>query len=303
MMKISVLMAVYDPDPLWWSAQLASLDAQTAELSLEIRDDASPGWTGEALRAFIADHYHRPFSFARNGENLGSVSTFALLTRETKGEVLLYCDQDDIWEPEKAAATAALLVQGVSLGYCGLRCIDGEGMPAPSLRLPVREGYGLLKKLLYHNWIPGCALAVRREDALASLPWKEGVHDQLLAIHCARLGRFAREPRPLLRYRLHGGNQTGRLRRVSDRESYIARRVEPFARQMSALAGKYPDPEVRAAHAWGNARIAWFQGEKGSFFKLLGGLFSEPRYTLLDIAVKLLPEKKAAALLCRLGRK
>lgn len=302
-MRIAVLMAVYDPNPRWWGEQLASLEKQTAEIFLRIRDDASPHWTEEALRAFAAERYHRPYTLERNPENLGSNGTFARLTREAEEEVLFYCDQDDIWEPEKIAATAALLTPGISLAYCGIAPMDGEGQPLPPLKLNYRTGTGLVKPLLYHNWIMGCALAVRREDAQASLPWVEGMHDQLLAIHCARLGGLAREPRPLLWYRVHGSNQTGTLRGVDSRETYLSRRVEPFARRTAALAEKYGDPEMQAAADWGQARLAWFRGERGSFFRLLGGLSADPRYTVSDIAVKLLPRRWAAGLLLRLGGK
>lgn len=42
-----------------------------------------------------------PYEICRNEENPGSSLTFERLTREAEGKYFVYCDQDDMWLPEK----------------------------------------------------------------------------------------------------------------------------------------------------------------------------------------------------------
>ena len=109
--QIAILMAVYEPRPDWLREQLASLNAQTyPNLKLYVRDDCSPTVPFEAVQACVAECITAfPYEIARNEENLGSNKTFERLTAETDGELLAYCDQDDVWLPEKLEVRQELL--------------------------------------------------------------------------------------------------------------------------------------------------------------------------------------------------
>ena len=100
---ISILMAVYEPRIDWLREQLVSLNEQTyPNLRLYIRDDCSPTVSYEQIQSCVQDCItHFPYTITRSEKNLGSNGTFELLTREAEGVLFAYCDQDDVWLPEK----------------------------------------------------------------------------------------------------------------------------------------------------------------------------------------------------------
>lgn len=100
---ISILMAVYEPRMDWLREQLESLEAQTyPNLRLYVRDDCSPTVPFEEIEELVRECIRSfPYEIHRNPENLGSNLTFERLTQEAEGECFAYCDQDDVWLPEK----------------------------------------------------------------------------------------------------------------------------------------------------------------------------------------------------------
>ena len=100
---ISILMAVYEPRMDWLREQLVSLNEQTyPNLRLYIRDDGSSAVSYEQMRSCVQECITRfSYTIARNEKNVGSNSTFELLTGEAEGDLFAYCDQDDVWLPEK----------------------------------------------------------------------------------------------------------------------------------------------------------------------------------------------------------
>ena len=100
---IAILMAVYEPRLDWLQEQLRSLEQQTyPNLRLYLRDDCSPTVSIQEIQSCVqACILSFPYELYRNEMNLGSNKTFELLTQEADGGYFAYCDQDDIWLPEK----------------------------------------------------------------------------------------------------------------------------------------------------------------------------------------------------------
>ena len=127
---IAILMAVYEPDLGWLGEQLRSLNAQSyPNLCLYIRDDCSPTVpfericqiAGQCVDAF-------PWRACRNEKNVGSTKTFALLAGEASGEYFAFCDQDDVWLPDKLQKCYEAASAGsATMAYCGQSVIDGRG--------------------------------------------------------------------------------------------------------------------------------------------------------------------------------
>ena len=69
-----------------------------------------------------------PYSITRNEENLGSNGTFERLTREAEGDLFAYCDQDDIWLPEKLTVLQKAMEREQALVVCSdMYIIDSSG--------------------------------------------------------------------------------------------------------------------------------------------------------------------------------
>ena len=294
---ISILMAVYEPRMDWLREQLESLNAQTyPNLRLYVRDDCSPTvpfadierLVGECVTAF-------PWSIGRNGENLGSNRTFERLTEEAEGDYFAYCDQDDVWLPEK------LGVLEEQIGSAGLICsdvlpMDASGAPLAGSITALRprhifhQGSGLSDHFLYRNFVIGCTMLIRSELAKAAVPFAQSmVHDHYLAWYCALEHEIAVADRPLLRYRLHGNNQTGVLAHITTKEDYIALHLNGFLNRVSELSRRAQTPGLKDALAWGQARRDNAQRKRGAVRRLWSLRRQNPSTTLFEIIALRLP--------------
>ena len=71
-----------------------------------------------------------PYELQRNERNLGSNRTFELLTENSDGAYIAYCDQDDIWFPEKILRLYEAIQGGNSImAYCDMCVIDAHRNP------------------------------------------------------------------------------------------------------------------------------------------------------------------------------
>ena len=163
--QISILMAVYEPRMDWLRQQLVSLNEQTyPNLRLYVRDDCSPTVPYEQILACVRECITRfPCTIARNEENLGSNGTFELLTKEAEGDLFAYCDQDDVWLPEKLAVLQEAMEREQALVVCSdMYIIDGEGRQVADSITKVRRhhvfrsGTDLARGLLTSNFAAGC---------------------------------------------------------------------------------------------------------------------------------------------------
>ena len=228
--RISILMAVYEPRMDWLKEQLDSLNAQTfPNLQLDIRDDCSPTVSFEEIRALVSGCITAfPFRIARNEQNLGSNGTFERMVKEAEGEYLAFCDQDDIWLPEKLAVLEASMAdESVQLVCSDMIIIGGNGEHIADSITKIRRhhifrsGTGLTDTLWYSNFASGCALLVRAETAKQALPLNPFMYyDHYITLFCANRGKVISLPERLILHREHGNNQSSTLQGVTDRESY-----------------------------------------------------------------------------------
>ena len=240
---ISILMAVYEPRMDWLKEQLDSLNAQTyPNLRLYVRDDCSPTVPFEKIGELVSECITAfPYSIERNKNNLGSNGTFELLTREAEGEYFAYCDQDDVWLPEKLAVLREKFERerGV-LAYSDVSVVGENGETiANSLknirpRLQYVSGRGLAETYFFRNCTAGCTMLISAEIARAAVPFLEQtVCDQWLTITAANKGAIVFVRETLVKYRQHKHNQTGILRGVTDKRSYYKERLTPLIERLS----------------------------------------------------------------------
>jgi len=297
--QISILMAVYEPRMDWLREQLLSLDAQTyPNLKLYIRDDCSPTVSYEAIQACAQECIRAfPYEIRRNEKNLGSNGTFELLTREAEGEFFAYCDQDDIWLPEKLEKLFAKLTETNSVLICSdVTVVDAEGRKTADSITELRprhvflRGEGLAPALIYRNFVIGCTALIQANQAKEALPFaKHMVHDHYLAFYCALHGSIAVYPEALVKYRIHGSNQTGVLNRVTNRSSYIERHMMPFCRRVEELQQRFALAELELAEEWVKAREENAIRKPGSMKKLWRLRHINKPTTMFELIVLRLP--------------
>ncbi len=276
--KIAILMAVYEPRMDWLREQLLSLDAQTyPNLTLYVRDDCSPTVPFEDIEKCIRECIRAfPYTIARNEKNLGSNGTFELLTSEAEAEYFAYCDQDDIWLPKKLEILQREIEKTGALLVCSdMYVIDGEGKVKADSITKVRRhhkflsGENLTESLLFRNFVTGCTMLIRAEVAKQAVPFcPYMVHDHYLALFVSLYGSIRSLSQPLIKYRIHGGNQTGVLIGISSKESYLKIQIEQEMNGLLWLYEKLKFPSdlrelISQEILWYQARQKNWMGEKG----------------------------------------
>lgn len=237
-LQVSILLSTYEPNLHWLSEQLNSLNTQTyPNLKLYVRDDFSTSVTlaqiADCLKDCITDF---PYELNQNEKNLGSNKTFELLTKEADGSFFAYCDQDDIWLPDKIDLIVSYFQNPkVSLVCSDLQIINENGGVVADSITKIRKrhifhsGNDVTKHLIVSNFVVGCSMVIRSNIARKAIPFEKLlVHDQWLAIVASTKGEILSLNQALVQYRQHSKNQTGILLGVNDKSSYLQLRVELY---------------------------------------------------------------------------
>ena len=242
---ISIVMAVYEPNLQWFKEQLESLETQTyPNLELLVIDDCSPTVPFEIIKQYVSECIRSfPYQIDRNEKNLGSNLTFEKLTRLATGKYIAYCDQDDVWLPEKLSVLEEKIEQiGATLICSDMYVIDGQGRRKADSITRVRRhhvfysGENLAEGLLFHNFVTGCTMMMPADLAKQAAPFcPYMVHDHYLALCAADQGHIVSLKQPLICYRIHGNNQTGIMTGVQDKESYARMRIDSLAQRLQWL--------------------------------------------------------------------
>ena len=295
-------MAVYDPNLNWLRDQLKSLNDQNyPHLRLYIVDDCSPTVSFDDIKNVVSKCITRiNFSITKNESNLGSNKTFEALTDIAEGEFFAYCDQDDIWIPEKLSIlydkiinTEALLVSS------DMSVIDADGrITAKSIKQvrrhqEVYSGYNLLPRLLVSKCVAGCTMLIRSSIARSAVPFcPYMVHDQYLALFCSNKGLIITLKEQLIYYRIHNNNQTHVLAGVTDKRSYYEKRILLSKQKFTWLKDNFICDGCNQIYLlksmqWANAREFWYHKKNIKNFYQLWVLrdikFSETMFELVSL--------------------
>lgn len=207
--------------------QLQSIAAQTRLPSeLVICDDRSTDSTIAIIKAFAAG---APFEvrLIENPQNIGSAKkgvtrNFENASRLCRGDLIAFCDQDDIWLPQKLARLGATMEAEPGLGgvFSDARLIDQQSQPTGAL-LSQANGFTAQEQarlaqgetlpiLLAMTKVYGCTLMVSAELLERILPvppnwW----FDAWFACTTAVYSRLAFVSEPLFCYRIHPTQQVG----------------------------------------------------------------------------------------------
>lgn len=267
--RIAILMAVYEPNLQWLREQLISLNEQNyPNLHLYIREDCSPTVAFADIERCVKECITAfPYEIKRNAENLGSNGTFELLTQEAAGAYFAYCDQDDVWLPEKLEVLQREIEAHKAQLVCSdMFIIDGTGKKVADSITKVRRhhvfhsGENLAANLVFSNFVTGCTMLIKAETAKAAMPFcPYMVHDHYLALFAAERGKIVSLPERLIKYRIHGNNQTEMMAGVVDKASYGRIRIDEALEKMRWLEENFScDSElkevIRQGKVWLEAR-------------------------------------------------
>lgn len=222
-MRISVAMCTYN-GAAFLPAQLQSIMAQTRPPDeIVICDDGSSDNTRALLEQF-KEQSSIPITLHFNQQNLGSVKNFEQAITLCTGDVIVLCDQDDVWRTDKLQLFENVLNNSPSAGMVfsdaaivdedlkplNRRMWDEVGFDARKRKL-VRTGRAL--EVLITGWtVTGATMAFRSRFVKLSLPIPDGIamiHDGWIALTIAAVADVVALDDPLIQYRQHARQQIG----------------------------------------------------------------------------------------------
>ncbi|MEQ1946423.1 MAG: glycosyltransferase family 2 protein [Bryobacteraceae bacterium] len=121
-LTISVAIATYNRAAMVRNTVEAALTQSRAPIEVMVADDASTDSTPEVL-AELARHDTR-VRVLRQPKNSGGVENWNLAMRETRGDLIAWCSDDDWFRPEHLEASAAFLEAHPEVGLVHSHFVD-----------------------------------------------------------------------------------------------------------------------------------------------------------------------------------
>lgn len=251
-MKVCVLMSSYNGEA-YIEQQIESILAQQcdAQVTLLVRDDGSTDTTRDILQRYCDAGKLQWYT----GENLRSARSFLDLVKNCpEHDYYAFCDQDDVWYPDKLEASIRLL-QGQdrpAMVYANARLVDGQLNPIGRnvyTRIPPLDYYSVV----CGGGILGCTMVFNHRVAqlIQAYPSPEKLimHDYYCAILCTLFdGVVLFDLQPHMDYRQHGNNVVGtnwtKWDALRDRISRITKRPKvTIAQQAQSILDQAPQPK------------------------------------------------------------
>jgi glycosyltransferase involved in cell wall biosynthesis len=224
-MHLSIAMATYNGEA-YIRAQLDSLAKQTLlPKELVVCDDGSNDRTLEIVEQFSTTAPF-PVHIHRNEKRLGFADNFLQAASLCKGNLIAFCDQDDVWLPEKLEYCQALFIyepalmllshnawvtdeklSKIKLLSSRKTCTYARGEFQP-LSNPLMGFTQVFRKELVHD-IPWQARPTAEAYVQSKTPGCLMPHDCWIAIVASSLGKVMVRDTVFAFYRQHGKNAVG----------------------------------------------------------------------------------------------
>lgn len=218
---VDIIMATYNGEK-YLTEQIESLIGQTHKnWRLLVSDDGSTDNTVDILERYMkSDERITIVNVVRQG---GIIQNFSKALRFSTSPYVMFCDQDDIWCPDKVSIMINSLKEIESsrgqdipvLGFSDLCLVDEAGAVIHKSfyqynRLDPNNNLDY-RYLSWRSTVYGCTVIFNRAllQLAMPLPYDVPMHDQWFALIAARLGVVFYSPEPGVYYRQHCKNAVG----------------------------------------------------------------------------------------------
>lgn len=257
---VEILLATYNSSG-FLREQLDSLLAQdTDDILITVRDGGSSDDTAGIINEYMNRAEGRiRFLGSRRSDALGN---FAALLEEAREELMMFCDHDDVWMPDKVSRTLALYERTAAgcppgtpiMVFTDSVVADAEMKPLADSMMACQKldpRHMTFPKLLVQNVPSGNTMLFNRalRNRALPIPRTAVMHDHWMTLVAERFGRIAYLDEPTLLYRQHGGNVYGAtaygigsfMKRLAGGRAKIRARFQQNIDQGTAFLERYRD--------------------------------------------------------------
>lgn len=225
---VSIIIAAYNGEK-FLAAQLESIVHQSyANIEIIVLDDGSTDNTRKILDQYAAQYKNIQLHF--NTTNLGYIKNFEKGCQLASGNYISFCDQDDVWEPDKTA----ILMQAIGnypMVYCDDLFVNGtlESMDKKHSDLKNLSSFDNCLYFATDNCVGGHNLIMRKEIFVAAFPFPIVMpHDLWCAFIACFYGGIQYVDKPLVKWRQHENNITTSAKSKRDKIAETRKRLEFF---------------------------------------------------------------------------
>ncbi len=223
--KIDILLATYNSE-IYLKETIESIIKQTyTNWRLLIRDDCSTDNTLDILRSYEKT-YPNKMVVIEGDENIGACQNFGRLMELSDSEYVMFCDNDDIWLPDKIMISLNKMKELNDIHNKDVPILIHTDMVVVDDKLKVLAnsywcyqnidpGKNSLSRLLLQNVVTGCTMMINSKlrQRATPIPKEIIMHDWWLALIASAIGKIEPINIQTLLYRQHGGNIVGAPKR------------------------------------------------------------------------------------------
>ena len=217
MTKLYLLLATYN-GAKYISEQLDSLLSQTfADFHILISDDRSNDDTMSIINQYCKKHKNI-ILLPQKDKKMGACGNFEyLLENAGEAEYIMFCDQDDVWKPDKIQLTMTSMKEEESLNknripvlvYSDMQYVANDLTPIflPEIQFKQENK----QTLLVQNYIYGCTMLINKPlyQLLLPISKKAENHDSWVSAIACMAGKIKYIPVKTILYRQHDANASG----------------------------------------------------------------------------------------------
>lgn len=242
MAEVSIVMATYN-GASYLEEQIESLFKNTyTDWILEVSDDGSTDKTMSILERY-EQQYPDKIIINQNYETLGATRNFLEGAVRAKGNYVMFCDQDDVWLPDKIEKTLAFMKEREKIAGNVPVAVFTDAKPVDAVLRTLYDSFFAynyldvtktdLPHLLMENKVIGCTTMVNREllNRITDFPNCARHHDWWVALIATVFGDLAYLDEVTMFYRQHGNNVVG----SQSFFSYLVDRVKNIKVQKNTL--------------------------------------------------------------------
>ncbi len=224
-MKVLVLMSTYNGERYLREQIDSILHQKGVDIGLMIRDDGSKDETSDILNDYESKYSNIQVEL---GHNKGCTDSFRCLLNAAynkieKFDFFAFCDQDDVWLPNKLdVACRELIKQDANKPsmYCSnLRVVNSQ-LETINMKWKTAETFITKGESLVCSMATGCTMVFNKtviETFHKYPPKKMHIHDLWIMHMCMFLGTVHYDSDSYILYRQHGDNVIGAKTTLSAR--------------------------------------------------------------------------------------